>query len=126
MWDDLIDAFQLPAGPDWLEGRNNLAILYASTAAYDQRDHFVSLIAQADDPARLDEAQTILIRSGAVSYCVYQLAQRVDAARRQLADMSLGDPRPLDEILDAQVALIAAWLEGLGIPVPAELQRGRP
>ena len=33
VFDDLMDAFQSPANPDWSEGRNNLAILYATTAA---------------------------------------------------------------------------------------------
>ena len=125
VWDDLIDAFQVPAGPDWLEGRNNLALLYASHADHPERELFQHLMGRAADAAALADAQAILVRSGAVSYCVYQLAHRAGAARRQLAPLQLHDPAPLAEILDAQVAPIASWLGNMGLKVPDELRAGR-
>ena len=74
--DDLEDAFALPAKADWLQGRNNLLILFARTAQHDQKERFEDLLSEIANPNALKEAQQILIESGAVSYCVYQLARR--------------------------------------------------
>ncbi|MCX6033244.1 MAG: polyprenyl synthetase family protein [Chloroflexi bacterium] len=122
VYDDLVDAFQAPASPDWLERRNNLALLYAATAAHPQRDRFLYLLARAADPPVLEEAQQILIASGAVSYCVYHLVQRHRTACRLLARLPLADPAPLSDLLASQVQPLANWLQNIGVEVPLELR----
>jgi geranylgeranyl pyrophosphate synthase len=122
VYDDLIDAFQSPANPDWWEGRNNLALLYASTVAHPQRERFTSLLTHVDEPQILEEAQQILIGSGAVSYCVYQLIQRHRAARRLLNGLVLADPAPLSDLLVKQMEPLVRWLRTLDLAIPPELQ----
>jgi len=60
--DDLSDAFQTPASPDWTQGRPSLPILYASTADHPDRARFMDLLLQGDDPQALREAQQILVK----------------------------------------------------------------
>lgn len=123
IFDDLTDAFEAPANPDWGEGRNNLAILYATTAGHDQRDQFLALRSHVSEPTVLGEAQRILITCGSVSYCVYQLIQRTRIARGCLASLSLADPEPLAELLTNHLAPVVQWLPSIGVAIPAELQR---
>ena len=49
VYDDLVDALQSPAVPDWKQGRNNLVILYALTADHPERAQFEALRGQVDD-----------------------------------------------------------------------------
>ncbi|MCX7668486.1 MAG: polyprenyl synthetase family protein [Anaerolineae bacterium] len=121
--DDLTDAFQTPANPDWTEGRNNLALLFATTAGHARRDELLALIPRAADPAALHTAQEILIGAGAVSYCVYQWLARYRAARALLARLSLADPRPLLHAVEVQVAPLHRWLDSIGIAGPTELEQ---
>jgi len=99
--DDLADALERPANADWLQGRNNLLILFARTADHQNRQRFQELITQIDQPASLIEAQDILVSSGAVGYCAYQLVGRYRRARRLLAELGLFDSSPLDDIFDS-------------------------
>ncbi len=99
--DDLGDALERPANADWLQGRNNLLILFARTADHKERQRFLELISQIDHPDMLVEAQNILVSSGAVGYCAYQLVKRYRRARQILAELKLPDSSPLDEILDS-------------------------
>jgi geranylgeranyl pyrophosphate synthase len=80
--DDLFDAFQTPANPDWTLGRNSMFTLYARTAEHPDSARFVDLLPRIDDPQALREAQQILIRCGAVSHCVYHLFKRHREARQ--------------------------------------------
>ncbi|MEJ5199589.1 MAG: polyprenyl synthetase family protein [Anaerolineae bacterium] len=123
IFDDLTDAFQTPANPDWTEGRNNLAILYAITATYPQRDEFLALRPRTADPDVLAAAQKLLIVSGAVSYCVYQWLARYQTTAALLARLPLADPRPLTHAVDVQVDPLRRWLNSLGIAIPAELEQ---
>ncbi len=122
IFDDLMDAFQTPANPDWLAGRNNLALLYASTAAHPQRERFAELLTRAEDARVLEEAQQVLISSGAVSYCIYQLIQRHRAACHLLNQLALADPAPLSDLLAQQMEPLAHWLQTIGMEVPPELK----
>ncbi len=97
--DDLQDALAQPANADWTQGRNNLLLLYATTAVYDGRERFVQLREQAADPACLDEAQQMLIRSGAVSFAVANLLVRYQKAQVLLAGLDLPNPAPLRHML---------------------------
>ncbi|MGC8780822.1 MAG: polyprenyl synthetase family protein [Anaerolineae bacterium] len=121
IFDDLTDAFQSPANPDWTEGRNNLALLYATTAEHPRRSELLALIPRAGDPAALAAAQQILIGAGAVSYCVYQWLARYRAAAALLARLPLADPRPLASAVEVQMDPLRRWLAEIGSA--AELER---
>ena len=121
IWDDLSDALQSPASPDWIQGRNNLAILYALTADHPDRARFRALLPQIDDPQALQAAQHILIRCGAASYCAYQVVQRYQAARQLLDSTPLADPAPLFDLLAGQREPLVALLKNVGAEIPLEL-----
>ena len=121
VYDDLMDALETPAKPDWALGRNNLAILYALTADHPARAEFEVLRAQADDPLALDAAQRILIQCGAVSYCVYHIIQRNQAARQLLDSIPLADPRYLRELIASHSRPLVGLLESVGAAIPPEL-----
>ncbi len=121
--DDLHDDFQQPANADWLQGRNNLLLLYARTAPHPARERFMALLPQCADPAALDAAQDILVASGAVSYAVYLLRERYEAARSLIEEMALADPAPIAAIFDAYGALLRRLAAaGDDRPAPAALR----
>jgi geranylgeranyl pyrophosphate synthase len=122
IFDDLVDAFETPANPDWQEARNNLAILFASTSQHAEQERFRSLLGNCADPANLELAQGILISSGAVSYCVYLLIQRYRRAQEVVQSLGLHDPTPISGLLAQQISPLAAWLRRIDLPVPAELE----
>jgi geranylgeranyl pyrophosphate synthase len=121
IFDDLADALKLPADSDWFQGRNNLAILYADTAAHARREEFKALLTRVTDPDALAEAQHILISSGAVSYCVYQLVERYRAARRLLDQLDLVDHTPIAEVLALHADLWVRWLLATGAATSRDL-----
>ncbi|MBI3957624.1 MAG: polyprenyl synthetase family protein [Chloroflexi bacterium] len=104
IYDDLEDAFQTPANSDWAQGRNNLAILYGLTAEYPQKEAFLRCKSQASDLASLHTAQQLLIDSGAVSYCAFQLLQRHTAAKACLKSLALAQRERIDHLLAMQLA----------------------
>ena len=115
--DDLEDALAVPANADWLQGRNNLLILFARTAPHENKERFKKLILDVKDPSILKEAQHILIKSGAVSYCAYQLTQRFRLSLDTLDKLLLPNPAPLEEILHAYANSLLALLRVSGIEV---------
>lgn len=121
LFDDLEDALQVPASPDWTQGRNNLLILYARTAAHEQRDAFVALQSRLAEPGILEQAQQILIDSGAVSYAIYQAVTRFQAARQRLDSLGLADPEPIRRALMDQIAPLKTLFQQLGLEAPPEL-----
>ena len=123
IFDDLVDAFEAPANPDWGEGRNNLALLYARSADHEKRDEFLRMLPHIDDPLMLREAQQLLISSGAVSYCVYQQLQRHRIGRAILDRLNLSDPAPMCELLTMQIEPMTRWLQDIGAAVPEEIAR---
>lgn len=94
--DDLTDCLAVPANPDWVQGRSPLPILFAREVDHPGRERFRHLCRMVDDPAALDEAQTILIRCGAVSYCLDQLLTRHERALQLVHALPLRRP---DEIV---------------------------
>ena len=122
IYDDLTDALQTPANPDWLEKRPNLAILFAAQAAHPKRDRFRELRDHAEEADALAGAQAILMASGAVSYCAYHIVRRVQAARTMIDRTPLIDRAPLLGILGPQTQPIVALLQKTGAPIPPELQ----
>jgi geranylgeranyl pyrophosphate synthase len=121
VYDDLLDAFESPACPDWKKGRNNLAILYALTADHSERTRFEALIPQVDDPQMLVEAQEIMVRCGAVSYCAYHIIRRYKMGLQLLGEIELADPEPMLDLLNGYPKPLVTLLERVGARVPPEL-----
>jgi geranylgeranyl pyrophosphate synthase len=101
---DVKDCLAQPAGPDWLLGRASLPILFAQTVTHPWQAQFARLRPTISDPAALAEAQTILIRCGAVSYCVSCLLERYREARSLLQDLALPYPGGLHDLLERVIA----------------------
>jgi geranylgeranyl pyrophosphate synthase len=121
VYDDLLDSLQSPAGPDWSRGRNNLAILYALTADHSERARLELLRAQIDDPEALEAAQQILVRCGAISYCVYHIVKRHQSAEQLLDSISLIDAQPLSKLIARQIEPLKNLLKSVGAVIPPEL-----
>lgn len=113
--DDLMDSLQTPINADWIQGRNNLLILYARSAEHKEKRRFHDLLNEIEDPEALQEAQGILIRSGAVSYCAFLLVDRYRRARTLLDDTELQDPQPLIEVMDKYADSLVSMLQSGGV-----------
>ena len=99
--DDMSDAMARPANPDWLLGRSPLPILYAQIVEHADRERFMTLRAAASDPEALAEAQSILVRCGAVSYCIDQVRCRYRQLQWLLTTMPLKEVEELESLLDS-------------------------
>lgn len=120
IYDDLEDAFQSPANSDWFQGRNNLLILYGLTAEYEEKEAFLKLRAQAEDTEALRKAQQLLISSGGVSYCAYQLLQRHKSARDELARLNLQNAGTVTSLLEKQLAPFLRFLRSIDHTLPEQ------
>lgn len=98
--DDMHDSMETPANSDWLQDRSPLPILFASLVKHRDRARFLDLKKRAGSPDALEEAQEILIRCGAISYCVDQLIQRHQKAMELLSRLPLLNPEPISVLLD--------------------------
>jgi geranylgeranyl pyrophosphate synthase len=116
--DDLNDALEVPANPDWTSGRTSLPILFAETVGHPDRQRFVELRRKVQDPQMLTEAQTILISCGAISYGVDQLVQRYKKCLEILASLSLIDSTGLEHMLDKVVEPVNKLFNALGMTQP--------
>ncbi|MBI1294808.1 hypothetical protein GC175_07605 [bacterium] len=101
--DDLEDAFTQPANADWVQGRNNLAILYGLTADHPYRDSFIKLKPRHSDVDVLNILQQILIDSGALSYCIYKLIERRKFIGQQIAMQQAPYAKQLEALVDTQL-----------------------
>ncbi len=119
--DDLSDALETPAKADWGRRPNNLPILYAMTAEHPERERFLELSLRPAEPDALAEAQQILLRSGAVSYCVFKMVEIADEARQVLAGAALRDAGPVERIFTAHLHPLHRMLESVGVEEPASL-----
>lgn len=122
--DDLSDALETPAKADWGRRSNNLPILYAMTAEHPERERFLELSVRPADPEALAEAQQILLRSGAVSYCVFKMVEIADEARKLLAATALRDAEPVERVFAAHLRPLHKMLESVGVEEPASLAVG--
>jgi len=113
--DDLTDALEVPANPDWTCGRASLPILFAQTVGHPDRQRFVELHSQAQDPEKLSEAQTILIRCGAISYGVDQLIRRYQKYRELLSGIDLHDCTGLELMLKKVVDPLENLFKAIGV-----------
>ncbi len=98
--DDLADAFAVPANADWVQGRNNLLILYGLTVDHPHQPQFEQMRNHIQDAQNLQKAQSYLIECGAVSYAAYQLVTRFQTARQTLNHLNLPHPEHLGNMLD--------------------------
>jgi geranylgeranyl pyrophosphate synthase len=124
--DDLNDVLATPANPDWLQGRFPLPILYATLVPHPERERFIALRGQVSEQWALEEAQDILIRSGAISYGIDQLLQRAERIHQMLAQTPLARPAVIEEMMEAllkPVRNLLAQMSGAGEEVSEEDRR---
>lgn len=116
--DDLNDVLEVPANPDWVLGRLPLPILYAKFVQHPEQERFLELRQAITDPKALLEAQSILIRCGAISYAVDQLITRYHIAHDLLNSIPNIRREILENALDGIVAPIRHLLISIGIEQP--------
>jgi geranylgeranyl pyrophosphate synthase len=112
--DDLKDVMAFPANTDWVLGRFPLPILFAEAVNHPDRQRFRQLRSNMTDDNALREAQTILVRCGAITYCIDQLLQRYKRAEEVLAEIPLARPEELDSLLERTVKATRRVLATLG------------
>ncbi len=117
--DDLNDTMAVPANPDWLQERKPLPILFAKNVSHPERERFTWLCQNITSDGALHEAQEILIRCGAVSYCVDQLLRRHQTARTLLDEIQLPDKTTVDPLIQELVAPVNRLFEKLGLRAEA-------
>lgn len=114
--DDLGDALARPAAADWSRRWGNLPILYAHVADHPGRARFAELAMRVfDDSDALEEAQRLLVTSGAVSYCAYRLLEAYKAGMGRIAELGLPNPAPLEELFHSLLQPLRGLLERVGI-----------
>lgn len=113
--DDLNDTMAVPANPDWLQKRKALPILFALTVEHPDRAKFLDLYQNISKENALQEAQDILIRCGAVSYCVDQLLRRHQTAQEILSETPLPNNEAVNALLEGVIAPVRKLFETLGI-----------
>ena len=102
--DDMHDSMETPANPDWIQGRSPLPILFASIVQYPEQRRFLDLKEQVTSPEALQEAQEILIRCGAISYCADQLIRKYEMGKKILRSIPLIYEKPIASLLDEVIA----------------------
>jgi octaprenyl-diphosphate synthase len=116
--DDLNDCMASPANPDWTEGRWPLPILFAQTADHPERERFLQLRTAVLNPEALAEAQAILVRCGAVSYCVYHLLHRYRQAQAVLNGVPMANRSGLENLLGNLVSPVWELFRAAGVAQP--------
>jgi geranylgeranyl pyrophosphate synthase len=101
--DDLNDSLEIPANPDWVLKRSPLPILFAELVDHPDRARFLELRQDILATDNLLEAQSILLRCGAVSYCVDQILQRDQLARAMIAAIPLQQKNLIEATFDLLV-----------------------
>jgi geranylgeranyl pyrophosphate synthase len=101
--DDIYDVMQPTVSADWFSKNNNLAILYAMKANHKDRLEFLDQLQQVS-PQNLDRLRSIVISSGALSYCLYHLLEQYKIALDLVKLPGVEKPRKLKEIANYLVA----------------------
>lgn len=112
--DDLNDTMAAPANSDWTSGRMPLPILFAQTVTHPDRERFLKLRREMPDPEALSKAQTILLRCGAVSYCIDQIVRRHMIACETLATIPLVHQGKLEDLLEPLIDPVEALFTEVG------------
>ncbi|HJR78517.1 MAG TPA: polyprenyl synthetase family protein [Anaerolineales bacterium] len=113
--DDLNDTMAIPANADWLQGRTPLPILFAQIVDHPDRAKFMELYKNISSGNALQGAQDILIRCGALSYCVDQLLRRHQAAQEILNKTPLPNQEKVHSLLEEGIAPVQKLFETLGV-----------
>jgi geranylgeranyl diphosphate synthase type I len=116
--DDLNDTLTVPASPDWVQGRSPLPILFAKGVDHPERTRFLKLCQEIGDENALREAQDILVRCGAVSYCVDQLLRRYQSARQALGMAQFAHSESIESLLEEVIAPVRKLFDAMGVAVP--------
>jgi len=119
--DDLNDVMAVPANPDWILGRSPLPILFAQTVDHPEKDYFRYLRERISEPGALSEAQGILIRCGAVSYCIHQIIQRYQTALALISNLELNTAKPLQALLGDVINPVIRLMASIGVEEPKSL-----
>lgn len=118
IYDDLKDVLAVPASPDWFHGCKSLPVLYAQTVPHPDRATFLELRQSVTDPTALIEAQKILVRSGAVSYCIAALTDRHHQLSQLIQSIPLSDREVLTAWLNLQLDPIRELFQSVGLVYP--------
>ncbi|MEK6220942.1 MAG: hypothetical protein N2D54_01685, partial [Chloroflexota bacterium] len=108
-------------GPDWLQGRFPLPILFAHVVEHPDKERFAFLREHIQDADALQEAQEILIRCGAISYCLDQLRERYVKMQAMINKMTLVKPRGLDYLLFEVLSPLRELAKSMGTELPFEV-----
>lgn len=108
--DDMKDTMAMPANADWILGRSPLPILFAQIVEHPDRERFLLLRRTVSKPETLAEAQDILIRCGAISYCVNHLILRYHLAQERLRELPLNNHLGLENLLEDQISPVRELL----------------
>jgi geranylgeranyl pyrophosphate synthase len=119
--DDLNDAFENKMAPDWIKKTNNLAILYALTANYPEKEEFLGYLNNIEKPECLEKAQDILITSGACSYCIYHMLQIYKESCDKLESLKIPFKHHLRKIADLLIAPTYKTMKLAGSPEPQKI-----
>ena len=113
--DDLNDAMAIPANSDWIEGRKPLPILFALSVPHPDRAQFVALYRNIAAENALKKAQEILIKCGAVSYCVDQLLRRHETTQILINKTPLPNRGPVDSLFEGVIEPVWKLFDSLGV-----------
>jgi len=113
--DDLRDALEVPANSDWLNGRYTLPILFAHLVDHPERERFEALRMQVMDAQKLEEVQTILVRSGALSYGLYQIQQLDEQVALEMEGLSTANDHDLRRMFTELVQPVEQLLEAVAV-----------
>jgi geranylgeranyl pyrophosphate synthase len=116
--DDLNDTMEVPANPDWILGRTPLPILFAQCVDHPDRERFLQLRKAIPDPQALKEAQSILIRCGAVSYTIDQLVRHHRKAVEILALTSLARKEGVESLLEDVIGPVRKLFKEVDFELP--------
>lgn len=119
--DDMSDAMTIPAGPDWLQERLSLPILFARSVDHPDRARFLHLYGSLPDTDALAEMQQILLRCGAISYCIHQLLQRHAQAALLVNSLQLVHEQVVKNLLADVLQPVRNMFSDLGIAEPEGL-----
>jgi geranylgeranyl diphosphate synthase type I len=119
--DDLNDSLAVPANVDWLAGRSPLPLLFAQIVDHPDRPRFIELRNKVNNLEALKEAQTILVRCGAISYSVNELMLRHAQAHELLNQMKLSKPESIAGLLNESIAPVKHLFAKVGADFDATI-----
>jgi geranylgeranyl pyrophosphate synthase len=123
--DDMNDSLATPAGPDWIQRRSPLPILYAQQVKHANRKRFLELRQRTLTDDVLNEMQEILIKSGAISYCIDQLLYRYQEALAVSTRLKIVHPEKLNVLLEEVIVPVWGLFEGSTHPQSLFIEAAR-